>query len=186
MDAALEAICISFQGWVLVLKAYMNLRPTLVIFVRFSIFIVSVMALAPCLQAGEPVTPRMAVGLNYPGVSGRYFMNEAYAVEVKGQFEKDIILGGLRGYRYFRSIAGVKPFAGIELDYISFKGAASKGPGFAAELFFGGEVFFMKNLSAQLDFGPAYVQLTDDASSASVGGLEYVVNVGVNWYFAGK
>ena len=62
----------------------------------------------------------------------------------------------------------------------------SKGTGFAGELFIGGEYFVAKRLSLQMDMGPAYIALTDGETSLSVNGLEYVVNLGINYYPGGK
>lgn len=123
------------------------------------------------------------VGLNYPGLGVRYFLCDKISLEGKGQFEKDIFVGGLRGYYYFKPEAKVLPFIGLEADFVSFKGEESKGIGFAGELFVGGEYFFAKKLSLQLDFGPAYIFLKDKDTSEDVGGIEYVVNFGINYYF---
>jgi YHS domain-containing protein len=93
-------------------------------------------------------------------------------------------VAGLRGNYYFRSEPGYGLFAGLEADYVSFKGEVSDGTGIAVEPFVGGEYFFAKDLSLQLDFGPALLMLQDkNVTNASVNGLEYVVNFGVNYYF---
>jgi hypothetical protein len=126
------------------------------------------------------------LGLNYPGLGARYFLTEHYCLEAKGQFEKDILVGGLRAYRYFRSAGRILPFIGLEADYVHFKGEVSKGSGFAGELFAGGEYFFTRRFSAQLDFGPAYISLKDQPTAFSVGGIEYVLNFGINFYFMSK
>lgn len=123
------------------------------------------------------------IGLNYPGFGVRYFLSDKISLEGKGQFEKDIFVGGLRGYYYFKPEAKVLSFVGLEADFVSFKGEESEGNGFAGELFVGGEYFFAKKLSMQLDFGPAYIFLEDKDTSEFVGDIEYVVNFGINYYF---
>ncbi len=134
--------------------------------------------------AGDSISQgKFGLGLNYPGLGARYFLTDHYCLEAKGQFEKDIVVGGLRTSRYFSSTGGLFPFIGLEADYVHFKGAVSKGSGFAGELFAGGEYFFTKRFSAQLDFGPAYVSLKDRPTSSSVDGIEYVFNFGMNFYF---
>jgi hypothetical protein len=40
-----------------------------------------------------------------------------------------------------------------------------------------------KTILAQLDMGAGWLGLKDDATSLTDGGLEFVVNVGVNLYF---
>ena len=123
------------------------------------------------------------VGLNYPGFGARYFFSNKISGELKGQMEEDVFVGGLRGYYYFSPKAKYLLFAGLEGDFTSFKGEVSEGTGFASEVFFGGEYFFTKRFSVQLDFGPAWISLADKSTSESVSGLEYVVNFGVNYYF---
>jgi|SRR3989339_73034 len=124
-----------------------------------------------------------AVGLNFPGFGARYFLSDKMSVELKGQYETDIIVGGLRGYYYFSPVSKYLLFAGLEGDFVSFEGDESKGSGIAGELFVGGEYFFTEKFSFQMDFGPAYISVKDDDTSESVAGLEYVVNFGINYYF---
>ena len=134
---------------------------------------------------------KLAVGLNYPGLSARYFFADNIALELKGQYEEGVGVLGLRGYYYFNELSSKKKsgqdfliFAGLEGSYIDYKGETSLGYGAAAEVFAGVEYFFMKNVSFQMDFGPAYVYLVDRTeSSINVGGIEYVVNMGINLYF---
>lgn len=124
-----------------------------------------------------------AIGLNFPGFGARYFLSDRTSLELKGQYETDIIVGGLRGYYYFSPGSKYLLFAGLEGDFISFEGDDSKGSGIAGELFVGCEYFFAEKLSLQMDLGPAFVSLKDDDTSESVDGLEYVVNFGINYYF---
>lgn len=135
---------------------------------------------------GEVEKGDIGIGVNYPGVSVKYFTSDKLALELKGQAEKNIVIGGLRGYYYFSTGKKFLPFAGLEADFISFKGLDSKGTGFAAELFVGGEYFFGKKLSLQMDMGPAFVSLADKKTHISGRGLEYVVNFAINWYFGKK
>lgn len=132
-------------------------------------------------RAGEPRT--WALGLNYPGASLRLHLNERYALEGRFQAESGVWAGGFRGYRYFSPAGRVHPFAGLEGDYVGFKEGDAKGSGLAGIAFAGGEYFFAPRLSAQLDVGAGWLGLKDDATSLTDGGLEFVVNVGVNWYF---
>lgn len=123
------------------------------------------------------------IGLNYPGLGVRYFLSNKISLEGKGQFEKDIVVAGLRGYYYFNREAKVLFFTGLEADFISFKGDDSEGSGFAGELFIGGETFIVKSLSVQLDFGPAFISLKDKDTSLKADGVELVLNFGINYYF---
>jgi len=123
------------------------------------------------------------VGLNYPGLGARYFFSDKMATELKVQTENNIFVGGLRGYYYFSPKAQYLLFAGLEGDFVTFKGDVSEGTGFATEVFVGGEYFFAKQLSLLLDFGTALISLADKSTSESVSGIEYVVNFGINYYF---
>ena len=148
------------------------------------IFSFSTTAFASSLD-DAPTSGTVGLGLNYPGLGVRYFLTDQYSLEAKAQIEKDTSVGGLRAYRYFSAISGILPFAGLEADYISFKGDGVKGSGFAGSAFLGGEFFFARSFSAQFDFGPSYIQLKDKKSSLSVSGIEYVMNIGLNYYFGG-
>ena len=133
---------------------------------------------------GEVAKKDIAVGVNFPGLGARYFLSDKISLELKGQIETDIFVSGLRGYYYFSPAAKYLLFAGLEGDFVSFKGDDSKGTGIAGEVFVGSEYFFAKCLSVQLDLGPAFVSLEDTKdTSESVSGLEYVVNFGINYYF---
>lgn len=133
---------------------------------------------------GEVAKGDLGIGINYPGVGVRYFLTDKISLEAKGQIGTDIFVGGLRGYYYFKSVEKLLPFAGLEADFVTFKGDDSEGTGFAGEIFVGGEYFFAKSFSVQLDLGPAYISLKDTKdTSESVSGLEYVVNFGINYYF---
>ena len=160
--------CFSFRPW--------NRRPA-------SAFFVLLAALA-FLRPGRAEEPRRwALGLNYPGASLRFHPNERYALEGRFQAESGVWAGGFRGYRYFSAMGRVRPFAGLEGDYVGFKENAAKGSGLAGIAFAGGECFFARRLAAQLDVGAGWLGLKDNATNLTDGGLEFVVNVGVNLYF---
>ena len=145
--------------------------------------VVFLFVVCTCLY-GEVAKKDIAIGVNFPGIGARYFFSDKISAELKGQLEKDIVVGGLRGYYYFSPQAKYLLFAGLEGDFVSFKGDDSEGTGFAGEVFIGGEYFFNKSFSVQLDLGPALIFIKDTKdTSESVSGLEYVVNFGINYYF---
>ena len=138
----------------------------------------------PVFAYGDSSEGKIGVGLNYPGMSVRYFLSDITSLELKGQYEQDILVLGSRFYYYFDCKSEVLLFGGIEGDYVSFKGEESQGNGFACELFVGLEYFFTKKLSFQMDIGPAWIYLADrNYTSVTVAGFEYVVNLGFNYYF---
>lgn len=125
---------------------------------------------------------RFALGMNYPGLSARYFLSNALCVEGKAQAGRDITVLGARGYYFFPEMHGILPFAGLETDYVTFRYDPAEGTGFAAELFAGAEYFFTGSLSFSLDIGPAYIGLSDTLSAKTAAGIEIVINTSVNWY----
>lgn len=128
-----------------------------------------------------------ALGINYPGVSLKLFLSDRFSAELRGQYVDKIMTGGARLY-YYPSVFGFKdarlrPFLGVEGDYISFKGQISKGNGSAIGGVGGVEYFLSKRVSVQTDAGPFYIMLKDNDSSLAQSGLEFVLNFGVNFYF---
>lgn len=123
--------------------------------------------------------------INYPGAGLRYFFSDSTAVELRGQYEKDVAIGGARLYLFpwlFKK-EGVVPYFGVEGDYGSFKGDYAEGNGYAAGAFAGVEYFMGKSLSVQTDVGASYLSLKDKDTSLTQSGLEFILNLGVNIYF---
>ncbi len=128
------------------------------------------------------------MGISYPGASLRYFLADGGALELVGQFQKDVSVGGLRYYSYPKSMAqgGVfLPFWALEADYVGFKGDYSKGNGFGGGAFAGLEYRLGRRVSLQTDLGALYLSVRDTDSSLSESGLEFLINLGVNFYFFG-
>jgi hypothetical protein len=128
----------------------------------------------------------VGIGLNYPGLGVRYMLSDRTALEAKAQVETGILVAGLRWYRSFSLQERSRFFWGLEGDYVNFTGEVSKGNGYAAAAFVGGEYFAAKRLSLQMDLGPAYIGLTDGDTTVSVNGVEFVLNLGINYYLGGK
>jgi len=153
----------------------------------YILMLAAALAAAVSPASAAPLTGQWAAGINYPGLGLRYVTSEFTAWEARAQAESNVRVFGGRFYRYFDGGAEpVELFYGLEADYVTYKGEVSKGTGWAGEVFIGGEVFFAKNLSFQMDAGPAYVSLTDDKTDLELGGVQYVVNFGINFYWGGK
>jgi len=135
---------------------------------------------------GKIAKGKIGIGLNYPGIGVRYFFTDRFSLEARGYYEKNILISGPRLSRYFGLITGVFPYLGLEADYVSFKGEFSKGSGIFTQALLGGEYFIGRKVSVQLDFGPAYIFLKDKKYSVSVGGIEYVTNFGISYYFGAE
>lgn len=126
---------------------------------------------------------KVSFGLNSPGAGVRYFPVDRIAVEARGQSASGVFAAGLRGCYYLSPLGGLLPLAGLEGDWISFAGRDSKGSGWAAEGLVGLEYFVLNRLSIQVDVGPAFVFVKDAKTALSASGIQYAVNLGVNWYF---
>ena len=128
-----------------------------------------------------------ALGVNYPGADLKVFLSDNFSLEARGQYEDKIFTGGGRFYWYPEILGlndtNIRPFIAAEGDYISFKGDYSKGTGTAFGGFCGLEYFITRRVSLQTDAGPMYITLNDGDTSFMQSGLEYVVNIGVNFYF---
>jgi hypothetical protein len=126
----------------------------------------------------------VAVGLNYPGLSFRYGMTPKLILEGRYETSEDVSLYGPRGYYVLSGTPEkVITFAGLEGDIVSFKGDGSEGYGTVLSVFYGIEYFINRTLSLQCDFGPAFVSLSDNNSGISQTSVEFVVNLGINYYF---
>lgn len=144
-------------------------------------------------QANREVSPKSltekkfaknwSMGFIYPGGTIRYKTNGSSAWELKGQSGSGILAVGSRYYYYLNDGSGPFIFLGAEGDYITFKGDVSKGTGFAAGSFAGGEILLSKHIGLLIDCGPMYISLTEPDYSQSESSLEYVVNMGIYWHF---
>jgi len=128
-----------------------------------------------------------ALGVNYPGVNFKLFFSDTFAAEVRGQYADKVLTGGVRGY-YYPSILGfnnarLRPFLGVEGDYLSFRDRLSKGSGTAFGAVGGLEYFLSERVSVQTDSGPFYIALQDGRTALRQGGLEFVLDFDVDFYF---
>ena len=125
------------------------------------------------------------LNINYPGAGLRYFFSDSAALELRGQYEKNTTIVGARLYLFpgVFDNEGVIPYWGIEGDYGSFKGKYTKGNGYAGGGFAGLEYFLGTSLSVQTDVGASYLSLKDADTAVTQGGLEFILNFGINIYF---
>jgi hypothetical protein len=137
--------------------------------------------------SAEPMIHEGAANLdlNYPGAGARYFLSGKTAVEGRMQYEKNALSAGARYYWYPPLLpAGSRfnPYLGGEADYVSFKGATTDGSGWSGGAFAGIEYPVSRSFSVQADLGGQYFSVKDKGSGLTQGGLEFVLNFGVNYY----
>lgn len=160
-----------------------------------------VLLLAPtCLRAGgeasvQPVQAAahgraggLNLNINYPGAAVRYFVADGKALELLGQGQHNIFVGGLRYYLYPVSLRSgrLSAYFAAEADYLSFKGSYAKGKGAGAGLYVGTEYCLNRTFSLQADIGAMYVSVKDKDTALMESGLEFLLNLGFNIYFGGE
>ena len=124
---------------------------------------------------------RWGIGLGNPYISLKYWTSPRFAIEGRGAFGSRIGVYSVRFYRNFSLKEKTVTFVGLEGGTINFDKPDIEGNGYLAMLFLGFEHFVTKRLTFSLDIGPAYISLSSDG--ASVGGVEWVYNLGINFYF---
>lgn len=145
-------------------------------------------AAAPVVNAYAQRAGVFNLNINYPGAALRYFVADGRALELLGQGQDDVFVGGLRYYYYparLRSGA-LSPYIAAEADYLSFKGSYAKGKGWGGGLYAGAEYHLNRTFSVQTDLGAMYVSVKDKDTSLAQGGLEFLLNLGINIYFGGE
>lgn len=124
---------------------------------------------------------RFGIGLGNPYVALKYGFNAKVSGEVRIAFGEGITVYGIRGYYNFNPQSTSVLFLGWEGDAVTFDKEDIAGTGFVLMAFVGIEHFIAKNLTFNFDIGPAYISL--ESEGTSVGGIEWVYNLGVNFYF---
>ncbi|MEW6515896.1 MAG: hypothetical protein AB1439_03175 [candidate division FCPU426 bacterium] len=132
----------------------------------------------------ETGDPAFALGLNWPGLSARYFFTRQWACELSLQAETGVFLFGPRLLFYVYDYSTLRFYGGLEADSVFFQEEHSRGSGWAGELFAGVEWFPWQRVSVQADIGPAWIKLTDaDTGLFIEDAQEWVARLGVNLYF---
>ena len=125
------------------------------------------------------------IGVNYPGLGIKYSLDKKNTVELRTQFGEDVFVLGPRLYHSICFLGKTVVYGGGEVDYLTFKGAVTKGSGFVFLGFAGLEYPVNQNVGLSVDFGPAFIGLKDKDSKESESGIDLVVNIGLTYYFKG-
>jgi len=121
--------------------------------------------------------------LNVPGLSLGFRPLPHLDLCARFQYWEGVSVAGLRSQYY---LAHPGPFwivGGAEVDYVGFQADEVAGAGLAAEVFLGAEYMFLEPFSLQADLGPAWISLQDRDSQIPLAGTEWVVNLGLRYYF---
>jgi len=119
------------------------------------------------------------LGLGYPYVSVKDDFGRS-AAEGKFATGYGINLIAGRGYWNFCKFNPVTLFTGAEGGYIKFNTQSTKGTGWEASAFVGGEMPLAHWLSLAVDFSPMYINLKSQGTGVS--GMEYAVNFAIYIY----
>ena len=127
----------------------------------------------------SPCRADWGLGIGYPYVSVKDDFGST-AAEGKFATGSGINLIAGRGYWNFCKISPVTLFTGAEGGYIKFNTLSTKGTGWEASAFVGGEMPLAHWLSLALDFSPMYINLKSQGTGIS--GMEYAVNFAIYIY----
>lgn len=131
----------------------------------------------------DDLTNRIGIGAGNPYISIKYGLTPKFSVETRGAFGSGISVGGARLYYNLNPNQKAVFFLGGEGDYVSFDTDDLSGNGYVGYIFTGGEYFISKKFTFTLDIGPALVGLKEDELASNVEGVEWLFNLGINWYF---
>lgn len=146
--------------------------------VIFSLLFIS---LSSTVVFANRLEKRWGIGLGNPYISLKYWTSPGFAIEGRGAFGSGIGVYSVRFYRNFSFKNKTVTFVGLEGGLINFDKEDIEGDGSFGMLFLGFEHFIRKKMAFSLDIGPAYISLS--SGGRSVGGVEWVYNLGINFYF---
>lgn len=135
----------------------------------------------PVIGYANDLSSRFGIGLGNPYIALKYGFNAKISSEVRASFGEGITVYGIRGYYNLNSQSTSVLFLGLEGDTVTFDKEDIAGTGIVLMPFVGIEHFITQNLTFNLDRGPAYINLSSEGTS--VGGVEWVYNLGINFYF---
>ncbi len=150
---------------------------------RIAIAIISSILLISSITSlanANDISGKFGVGLGNPYISLKYGFNSKFSGEIRGAFGSGITVYGIRGYYNLGPDSKVVIFLGGEADSISFDTEGISGNGSALMVFLGIEYFITNKLTLSADIGPALITVSSKGNSVS--GLEWVINIGINFY----
>ncbi len=147
--------------------------------------------LEPSAPGVQPRKRSLAVGLDYTGVLFRKGFKSDYSAEAHYMFgeagpssdDVSTHVFGLRGYRHFRTDRRLQPFTGIEGGYVMAKTRIQRANGYLAGGFAGLEYYITRRITLGFDMGPYYIWVKENGLGVSGGGVDFILNSFVNFYF---
>ncbi|MFQ5868059.1 MAG: hypothetical protein ACE5IT_08760 [bacterium] len=134
----------------------------------------------PIAGFSNDLSDRFGIGLGHPYLALKYGFNPKLSGEVRAAFGEGITVYGVRAYYNFNPESMSVLFLGLEGDGVTFDKGDMAGTGFVLMPFVGIEHFITESLTFNFDIGPAYISL--ESEGVSVRGIEWVYNLGINFY----
>jgi len=150
-------------------------------FLLGSFITLAIVVSVPIIGYADDLSTRLGIGIGYPYVALKYGFSSKTSGEIRVAFSERIMVYGVRGYHNFNPRDKSVLFIGFELDSVTFEEEHISGDGNVSMLFTGFEHFVSKSLSFCMDIGPAYIIL--HSGDMDVEGIEWVYNLGINFYF---
>ncbi len=129
-------------------------------------------------------SPKLGVTVGYPYLGIKYNFLENFALEFRSAVDYDIRVFVGRFYWNFKKFERLNVFMGFECGYIDFVSYDIKGDGYETSVFLGGEYFIFPKLSFNIDFSPTLIGVK--SGRYEVSGVEFVLNLGLNFYFLSR
>jgi len=159
---------------------------------KWLILILGILLLGPLVSVARAndLTGRLGIGLGWSYLSLKYGIMPNFALEVRYASSEGITAWGPRGYYNFDPYDCCSFFTGLGMDFVNFVIPADNddekevsGSGYTASAFVGREYFINDNFTLNADIGPVYIDLTEGEFDLDVDGIEFVANLGINFYF---
>jgi predicted negative regulator of RcsB-dependent stress response len=138
------------------------------------IFIIS--ASGVNLDAGE-----LGITGGYPYLGLKYNFSDAISGEARYATGSGVKVYAGRFYWNFSRYDKLSLFTGPEFGYVNFNTYDMKGSGYETGVMLGMEYFITPGFSFMMDFTPVVIGLKSD--NYKVSGVEFVLNLGLNFYF---
>ena len=142
----------------------------------FIIFIISASGIN--LNAGE-----FGITGGYPYLGLKYNFSDKISGEARYATGSGVNVYAGRFYWNFIRYDKLSLFTGPEFGYVNFNTYDMKGTGYETGVMLGMEYFITPGFSFMMDFTPVVIGLKSD--DYKVSGVEFVLNLGLNFYFGG-
>ncbi|MEM5777803.1 MAG: hypothetical protein ACP5SD_01250 [Elusimicrobiales bacterium] len=129
----------------------------------------------------ETLWNKISLNLGYPYIGIQYQFDTKWKTELRYANSSGINIYAGRLYYNLKNYQKINLFCGIEIGGIYFNTYDIKGDGVEWGPFIGYEYLISNKFSIISDFYPVLISL--DSDSFNQNGFEFVINLGINFYF---